>query len=196
MTSPLDRGQTGQPSTPTTRATDVAVAEGELAGRYWERIRLFALRRLRDTAAAEDVAQEAIRLVAEALRAGRVEHLEALPGYAFRTAQHLCLQRIRSTSREAKALGRLGTQPAPDERAHDPLIALIGEERRRSVHRALGGLAPGDRELLKLLYFDDVDSAVAANRLGVTAEALRVRKHRALRRLGALLGDVAEGVTA
>jgi RNA polymerase sigma factor (sigma-70 family) len=150
---------------------------------------------LRDSAAAEDVAQEAIRLVAEALRAGRVENLEALPGYAFRTAQHLCLQRFRSSGREAKALDRLGAEPAPDQPADDPLVALIGEERRISVRRAVGDLAAADRDLLTMLYFDEIDSTAAANRLGITPEALRVRKHRALRRLGALLGDAVEDVT-
>ena len=195
MTSPLERGQ-GGPSSRAIRAGDIAAAEGELAGRYWERIRLFALRRVRDLAAAEDIAQEAIRLVAEALRAGRVENLEALPGFAFRTAHHLCLQRFRSSTREAKALNRFGSEPTPDRLAHDPLLALIGEERRVSVRRALSDLAPGDRELLTLLYFDEVDSAAAASRFGITPEALRVRKHRALRRLGALLGEATEGVTA
>ncbi len=193
MTPPMERGPSGPSQIP--RAGEVATAESELAGRYWDRIRLFALRRTRDTAAAEDIAQEAIRLVAEALRAGRVENLEALPGYTFRTAQHLCLQRFRSTSREAKALDRLGAQTVPDQPGQDALVALIGEERRVSVRRAVGELAPSDRDLLTLLYFDDIDSTTVADRLGITAEALRVRKHRALRRLGTLLGNVLGDVT-
>lgn len=191
MTSPLERGQSGPPPRPP-QAGDSAVAERELTAKYWDRIRLVALRRLRDAAAAEDVAQEVIRLVTEALRAGRVENLDALPGYVFRTAQHLCLQRFRSAGREAKALDRLGSEPGPDHPGGDPLIALIGEERRASVRRAISDLAPADRELLTLLYFQETDSAAAAGRLGITAEALRVRKHRALRRLGAMLGDIVD----
>lgn len=189
MTSPLERGQSGSAPRPP-QAGEPSVAEKELTARYWDRVRLVALRRLRDPSAAEDVAQEVIRLVTEALRAGRVDNLEALPGYVFRTAQNLCLQRFRSAGREAKALDRLGTQPGPDHPGGDPLIALISEERRGLVRRAMGDLVPADRELLTLLYFQEVDSAAAAGRLGVTPEALRVRKHRALRRLAALLGDV------
>ena len=195
MTSPLDRGQTDQPSSSPLQPSVAAAAEGELSARYWDRVRLFALRRLRDLAGAEDVAQDVIRVVTEALRAGRVENLDALPGYVFRTAQHLCLQRMRSSGREARALDRLGNEPAPDQRALDPLVALIGEERRFSVRRALSGLAPPDRELLTLIYFDEIDSAVASNRLGITQEAFRVRKHRALKRLGEILADRMEDVT-
>lgn len=195
MTSPLDRGQTGQPSPAPLPTSGAATAEADLTARYWDRVRLFALRRLRDLGSAEDVAQEAIRIVTEALRAGRVENLDALPGYVFRTAQHLCLQRMRSAGREARALDRLGNEPAPDQKAHDPLLTLIGEERRFSVRRALAGLAPADRELLTLIYFEDVDSAVASSRLGITPEALRVRKHRALKRLGEILADRKEDVT-
>jgi len=195
MTSPLDRGQSGQPSPPPLAVNGAAAAEGELTARYWDRVRLFALRRLRDSSLAEDIAQEAIRIVTEALRNGRVENLQALPGYVFRTAQHLCQQRMRSSGREARALDRLGSEPAPDQRVHDPLVALIGEERRSSVRRALDGLAQADRELLILIYFREMDAAGASNRLGITPEAFRVRKHRALKRLGELLGDTMGDVT-
>lgn len=194
MTSPSEHGQSG-PASRTNPVGDTAVAEAELAARYWDRIRLFALRRVKDSAAAEDIAQEAVRLVAVALRAGRVENLEALPGYAFKTAQHLCLQRFRAVGREASAMTKLGSQPSADPQTQDPLVALIGEERRVTVRRAIEDLAPGDRELLTLLYFDEIDTATAATRLGITAEALRVRKHRALKRLGALLGETTVGVT-
>jgi DNA-directed RNA polymerase specialized sigma24 family protein len=50
-------------------------------------------------------------------------------------------------------------------------------------------LDPSDRKLLEQLYFDDRSHAALAAGLGVTAEALRVRKHRALRRLAGFLGE-------
>jgi len=194
MTPPSDQESSGS-SFRTVPADELAGAEAHLAARYWDRIRLFALRRVKDAATAEDIAQEAIRLVVEALKAGRVENLEALPGYTFSTAQHLCLQRFRASSREASALGRLSAEPSADRPTDDPLIALIGEERRSAIRRAIADLAPGDRELLTMLYFDEIGSTAAATRLGISPEALRVRKHRALRRLGALLGESREDVT-
>jgi RNA polymerase sigma-70 factor, ECF subfamily len=160
--------------------------EAQLTARFWERVRLFAARRLRDQSAAEDVAQETLRRVLEALRNGRVENLDALPGFVFQTAQHLCLQQYRSSGREERALERLGRAGRPSGEA-DPLRGLIAEERRHAVLTALDRLAPDERELLRLLYYEQVDPARVAERLGVTPGNLRVRKHRLLRKLGQLL---------
>ncbi len=163
----------------------LAASESELADRFWERIRIFAARRLRDSAAAEDVAQETLRRVVDALRAGRVENLEALPGFVFQTARHICLQRDRSAMREARALFRWAEPGAVTE--PDALVALISEERCTAVRRALEGLEQDDRALLRVLYFESLKTGDVAERMGVSAGALRVRKHRALLRLSELL---------
>ena len=73
---------------------------------FREPLRIFAARRLRDWTAAEDVAQETLTFGFEALQAGRLENPEALPGYLFQTATHLCLRRFRSAERERRAFAR------------------------------------------------------------------------------------------
>jgi RNA polymerase sigma-70 factor (ECF subfamily) len=162
-------------------------AEDDLARQYWDRLRLFALRRVGNAAAAEDVAQEVLHRVTEALRAGRVEDRAALPGYVFKTALYVCLHHGRAAGREARALERLGVAPTP--RPDDPLTTLIAAERRATVRLALERLDPGDRDLLQAFYFQQVNTADLVQRLGITPEALRVRKHRALRRLATALGE-------
>lgn len=158
----------------------------ELAARYWERLRLFGARRLGSVDAAEDLAQETLRHVAEALRAGRLREAAALPGFVFRTALHLCLQQLRSSGRESRGLARLAAD-AQDAEEPDPLATLIAEERCREVHRALNRLRDEDRELLHKLYFLEVSPETIARESGVTPGALRVRKHRALLRLAQLV---------
>jgi RNA polymerase sigma-70 factor (ECF subfamily) len=162
-----------------------APSESELASQYWDRIRVLAARRLGDAAAAEDVAQETLRRVVTALREGRVENLTALPAFVFQTARHICLQQQRSAGREIRALTRVGAGSGPSN--DDALAALISEERRVLVRRALEGLGDTDRELLRLAYFEELGTEELAHRLGTTAGAVRVRKHRALRRLSELL---------
>jgi RNA polymerase sigma-70 factor (ECF subfamily) len=162
-------------------------SEDDLASRFWDRVRLFALRRVRDAAAAEDIAQEVIRRVTDALRAGRIEQPAALPGYVFRTALYVCLHHGRSVGREARALDRFAGGSGPQS-ADDALTGLITAERRATVRLALERLAADDRELLRLVYFEQLEAPDIARRLGVTPEALRVRKHRALRRLAEALG--------
>ncbi len=175
-------------ATPVPEAGVSALDEADLVSRFRERLRLFALRRLRDSAAAEDVAQETLRRVVEACRARRLENPSALPGFVFQTANHICLQRFRSSSREGRALLRLGGE-GPQNQDSDPLASLIGGERRAAVRKALGQLSTEDRDLLRMVYYEEMDSGTLAQRLGVTTGALRVRKHRVLARLAALLNS-------
>ncbi len=162
--------------------------EQNLAHRFWERLRVFGTRRLGDSALGEDLAQEVLRRVTEALRGGRVENPDALAGFVFQTATHVCLHHYRSRGREERALERM-TGMDPGRAEPGPLDALVSEEARTVVHRALGELNPGDRDLLRRIYFDEEPSTETANRLKLTAGALRVRKHRALERLAGLLGE-------
>jgi len=162
--------------------------ESALAARFWDRIRLFAARRVRDAALAEDVAQETLRRVVDALRGGRVENLEALPSFVFQTARHICLQHHRSGGREARALAGLERAAYDVPAVPDALAALVGEEQRRVVRQALDELDESDRGLLRMLYYEQLETTEAAERLGITPGALRVRKHRALLRLSRQLG--------
>jgi len=105
------------------------------------------------------------------------------------------MQRYRSAARESRALGRWHAEQPVEAEGADALLALVGAERAATVRRALALLEPGDRTLLEQLYYEEAASALVAARLGITPEALRVRKHRALRRLAVLLGDRARDVT-
>lgn len=159
----------------------------DLAERFTLRLKLFALRRLRDAAAAEDTAQEALREVLKALRAGRIANTEALPGFAFQTAKNLCMHHGRSAGRRQRALLEFSRLSRAD--VEDPLLVLIHEERRVAVRDALARLEKDDRDLLALSFEDGLDAVEIGRRLGLASGAVRVRKHRALRRLAELLGE-------
>lgn len=164
--------------------------EAELADRFTERLRLFAARRLGDASAAEDVAQETLRRVVESLRANRIENLAALPGFVFQTARNICMHWTRSMNREQHALSRFESQSSgATAEGSDALNAIITEERRTRVRAALSHLKDDDHKLLSMLYYEGLDSEVVAKRLDVALPALRVRKHRALRRLAELLDE-------
>jgi RNA polymerase sigma-70 factor (ECF subfamily) len=159
---------------------------------FWGRLRLFSARRLGDVALAEDVAQETLRRVVEAHRAGRIRDRAALPAFVFETARHICQQQARSEGREARALARLGQGAREESRRPDALVALIVAERRFAVRQALGRLSPEERLLLAGFYYEQVEAEELARRLGITPGAVRVRKHRALKRLAQLLEDDVE----
>jgi RNA polymerase sigma-70 factor, ECF subfamily len=71
--------------------------------------------------------------------------------------------------------------------AEDPLTVLVEAERRRGEHHALRGalerLAPDDRRLLCLFYFDTLDYREISGRLGISLSQVRGRLYRVRERL-------------
>lgn len=187
----MDSGRYTPPDQPV-ETPDSLDSESRLIEAFRERLRLFAARRLRDWSAAEDVAQEALARALEAMRAGRIEDPAALPGFLFQTALHVCLRRIRSAGRERRALQRFSGGGEGDG-GQSPLAALLSAERRSRVLQALERVEPDDRRLLELTFRDELDSEEIGRRLGLTPGAVRVRRHRAIRRLAETLGVTKPG---
>ena len=160
--------------------------------RLRERLRLFAARRLRNWDDAEDVAQEALRRALDSLRAGKIENPAALPAFLFQTVVHICQHRGTSSVRETKALRHMASGPEPVVESADPLEAMMSSERREAVRQALGRLDSADRQLLDWTYVDALDAAEIGRRLGISPGNVRVRRHRALRRLSEILNVTAE----
>jgi len=174
--------------TPAGRPGGDSVAPADIVERFSGRVRAFAAYRLHDASQAEDVSQETIRFVLEAVQAGRVRDSNALPGFVFQTARNICLKIIRGKIRHKRAMNRL--PPVAEEAGdRDPLLELIDSERQMRVRRALANLGSRDRKLLLVLFVEGISLGDAGRRLGVKDGAVRVRKHRALRRLGKFLGE-------
>lgn len=161
--------------------------EAGLVERFRDRLRLFAVQRLSDATQAEDVAQEVLRRVLEALREDRLRNPEALTAYVFQTARHVCAHRERNAGRTRRVLRRLTKDRRGDTGSADPLAELVDSERRARVRAALAELSDSDRRLLRMLFYEESESREAARELEITPGALRVRKHRALKRLSKIL---------
>jgi RNA polymerase sigma-70 factor (ECF subfamily) len=156
--------------------------------RYLPRVRLFATRWLRDAAEADDAAQETLRRVIDALRDARIRDLQALPAFIFETARHVCQHAIRHRHRTAHAhAGYQATAASISTSSADPLAALITAERCSAVRRALLNLDPVDREMIRLSYVEGATADHIAQQLGLTPGNVRVRRHRILRKLAAML---------
>ena len=160
--SPFD-GQRYSSPAPSGDAAPPVPDEDALAREFWDRIRLFAARRLDNVAAAEDVAQETLRRVVEALRAGRMENQLALPAFVYRTGPPHLSSALPLLRAEMRALGRLHGAP-PAAEPFDALTALITEERRAAVRAAVARLDERDRELLRLVFVEAMDTGELARR--------------------------------
>ncbi|WP_299955872.1 RNA polymerase sigma factor [uncultured Modestobacter sp.] len=88
----------------------------------------------------------------------------------------------RARRRRDALTERISAQPA-----EDPAWPVAGPD--DEVTAALHRLSDADRELLTLLAWDGLSHEEAAEALGCTRGALKVRLHRTRRRFAALLGE-------
>jgi RNA polymerase sigma-70 factor (ECF subfamily) len=143
----------------------------------------YAARRLGPDAAAEVVSETF-------LTAWR--RLDDVPepalAWLYGTARRLAANEIRRCRRQVRLGERISRE---EERAtSDPSDAITD---RLRVQAALAALSLRDAEVLRLVEWEGLGPADAAEVMGCTQAALRVRLHRARRRLGAVLGaDEAE----
>ncbi len=133
----------------------------------------------RDAALAEDAAQDA--LVALVRRWSRRGAPDSPTAFVFAVARRRALRAVMRRRLLAPFVGdEVGAGTEPDLRA----------EQSSELRRVLGGLrvlSRRDRDALLLVAVAELDYREAAAVLGVSLAALKMRVHRARRRLAALL---------
>ena len=151
-------------------------AENEFVRLFFDRIACLVLARTRDPEVAREVAQDVMLAVVRALRQGNLRADDRLAAFVYGTARNLINNHLRARSRQPiaepldSALQVASTAVEPDER-----VVL--------VRRALRTLDPPDRTILLLTLVDGLKPGEIAVRLGLTAEVVRARKSRALKKI-------------
>ncbi len=123
-----------------------------------------------DPALAEDAAQEAFLRAYRAL--SRYEQRSSFTAWVRTIAVNAAIDIVRRKRPET---------PLLDRPAHGG-----GEKRQEDLdllRRALAALSPLDREILLVREFEGVGDEAIARRLGITVTGVRVRVHRARRKL-------------
>lgn len=125
----------------------------------------------------EDVRQETLMRVLKSLRHGAgVTYPERFGAFvnsvANKTLQELNLKYSKHSQMEEDT-------PDPSDESVDLDAAVITEERKRMVLAVLLELPSKDQEILRLVFFEDLDRTLICNRLKVEADYLRVMLHRA-----------------
>jgi len=139
---------------------------------HHRRVLAFALRRSRAEADAEDAVSETF-----AIAWRRIDDLPAgdaaLP-WLLATARRVLANQYRTGRRFGALIDRLRAQPRPTQ--------LAAPAPDSPAIDAIARLRPEDQELLKLIAWDDLSHAEAAVVLGISANAVAIRMHRARRR--------------
>jgi RNA polymerase sigma-70 factor (ECF subfamily) len=94
-----------------------------------------------------------------------------------------------SVSSIALAKWLVDTQPTPRS-------AVMKDELKDRLHKALEGMAARDREILTLRHFEQLSNVEAAEELGITPAAASQRYYRALLRLGEIVGPLMDDESA
>jgi RNA polymerase sigma-70 factor (ECF subfamily) len=148
----------------------------QLYARHERPLFAMAYRTLGDQAEAEDVIHEAFLAVLKQRDGGR----RSFKAWLFQVARHLCLNRVRSAKRGARALeveAREGESLAPH-----PEGQLQGAQLARSLERAVAGLPDTLSELYRLrvagFSYDEL-----AEILEVPLGTVKSRMHELISRL-------------
>ena len=157
-------------------------AEAELFRRMAPRIRLYGLRHLRDEHAADDLVQQVLITIIEALRAGRLREPEKLASYVLGTCRMTVLNLRRGVSRKERLLEQYGTELPVAAEAPAPQLD------RDLLVRCVEGLKERERTVVVMSFYDEQTSADVAGFLGVSEANVRVIRHRAIRQLRECMG--------
>jgi RNA polymerase sigma-70 factor (ECF subfamily) len=158
--------------------------EAEVCRRLAPRIRLYGLRHLRSASAADDLVQQVLVTILEALRAGRVREPDKLARFVLGTCRTTVRDGHRTAARQARLLAEFGgdlvSQP-------QPMPALDGDR----LSHCLQTLKERERSVIVLTFYDEHTSAQAAASLGTSEANIRVIRHRALQQLRGCMGTSA-----
>jgi RNA polymerase sigma-70 factor (ECF subfamily) len=158
--------------------TGDAAAEEELAVLFRPRAQALLAARLRDREAARELVGEVLMGVIRALRQGRLRDPAKLAAFVAGTARNVAFAQLR---RRASLL-RLEPLRA-DALSFDPVRAFEAAERLGLTRRELAGLGATDRRILEASLVEGKTALQIGRALGMSHDAVRARKSRALRRV-------------
>lgn len=154
-------------------------AEHEFVIEFGPRVNVLVLARTRNPNVADDLVQDVLLAVLLALRDGKLEDPTKLSGFVLGTARNIVSNFLR---RSNPLRLDLDTLHAP--RTDWPDWRAAHSQRRRLVCIEIERLDDTDRDILSLTLVKGMQPGEIATKLNLSAEVVRQRKSRAIRRIG------------
>ena len=160
-----------------------AIDAGQLFDVYHDRIYRYVLRMVKNPAEAEDLTQDTF------LRAYRghesLRDPQAVRGWLYRIATHACLDRLRQRKPQVSIDSEEGADRVNAVVTKSPSGLEITERKETSacVQRCLDFLPDSYRAVIVLQEAHSLTAAEIAELLGVTVTTVKIRLHRARRKL-------------
>jgi RNA polymerase sigma-70 factor (ECF subfamily) len=152
-----------------------------------DRIYRYILRLVRDSAEAEDLTQETF--LRAHLRQESLRDPQAVRTWLYRIATHICLDRLRQRARHATVGGEDGSGRLESAASGTPSVLQVAEQKEMSacVQQYLDQLPDDYRAVILLHDLHSLTAGQIADLLGVRVGTIKIRLHRARRKLrGAL----------
>jgi RNA polymerase sigma-70 factor (ECF subfamily) len=157
-------------------------AETEFVCEFTRRIFVMAVVRTHDREAARELVQDVLMAVIAALRNGQLQNPHKLAAFVHGTARNLINNHLRHESQ------RPPMAPLPEDLAQGGLAKQLEDsERVRLVHQVLEHLGLDDRRILCMTLVEGRKPGEIAAALGLTAEVVRMRKSRAVKKVADLV---------
>jgi RNA polymerase sigma-70 factor (ECF subfamily) len=156
-------------------------AEAVLFTRFAPRIELYGLKHLRSRSATDDLVQQVMLIVLEAVRAGKVEDTSKLASFVLGTCRNVTWDLRRAAGREERVAREVASLPdavAPPSVSELDVTRLFG-----CMHR----LPEREASVVRMSFLEDQTAEEVGGRLGLTAGNVRVLRHRALAKLSGCL---------
>ena len=131
---------------------------------------------------AEDITSEVFLKALRSLRSYD-SRLSAPRTWLFRIARNAVTDHLRALRRHGSRHVSIERVPDPASRAPSQEDRMLEDERKRLLMTSMATLRQADQEILSLRYGADLGNREIAEALGITANAVAVRIHRALERL-------------
>ncbi|MSR62956.1 MAG: sigma-70 family RNA polymerase sigma factor [Planctomycetes bacterium] len=149
--------------------------------------------RLSPSLSASDVAQEAVLNLVKVRATPSFEVPAALRAYLWKSALRLLAGHFERAGSNLEHLDERVSRGASAALATSGgLGAVEDDERTLAIELTLHLLEPDERQILALVYFDELSLEDAATRLTISHEAAKKRLQRARTRLAAKLGAWSE----
>lgn len=155
-------------------------AYGLLVRNYTGFVYSMAYRMTGDHHHAEDICQDVF--LKGWLKLSNLKELKAFPGWISTIARRTCLNAMEKKNRKME----LGEEEAVLVNLN-PTMPSSWDQSRCILEKAIAKLAPQERELITLCYFQELNSAEVAEVMGIPPGTIRVYLHRARLKLKDLL---------
>jgi RNA polymerase sigma-70 factor, ECF subfamily len=155
-----------------------------LFARHHVRVYRFALRLVRNEAAAEDLISEVFLDVWR--QAAKFEGRSAVSTWILSMARFKALSTLRRRTEEALDDETAGTIEDTDD---DPETALAKKDKGTALRQCLERLSPEHREIVDLVYYHEKSVAEVSNIVGIPEATVKTRMFYARKKLSELLKE-------